>query len=262
MAALLPGRFGRVSFVAVLCAALKPNGRCRSATTAKMSSFFLFFLTSTFSRATNRWRREGGMERMGKETHRGVGATPGHVSPALPHHQAEPCTNTTHLAVPRRGRPRYLAQACLEQSFFAVKLAGPVMLFFKDTAQVSRANNGLFWAGETTPWCQCVDGASPALVLCRHVHILVATRCRGGILTPRREDALQGITLGGWGGLSGLAVRDLWQATGILHWTYAASVPLTLAVRGCEGPGWQSGFALSFSGLLLCHFMNLRAKPI
>lgn len=64
------------------------------------------------------------MERMGKETHRGVVATPGHVSPAVPHHQAEPCTNTTHLTVPRRGRPRYLAQACLEQSFFAVKLAG------------------------------------------------------------------------------------------------------------------------------------------
>lgn len=136
------------------------------------------------------------------------------------------------------------------------------MLFFKDTAQVLRANDGLFWAGETTRWCQCVDGASPALVLCRHVHILVATRCRGGILTPRREDALQRITSGGWwgGGLFWLWLLE------ILFRPQVSSTGLMLPVCISQ---WLSGEVkvlddcLGLHALFLdCHFMNLKVKPI
>lgn len=179
------------------------------------------------------------MERTGKETHRGVGATPGHVSPALPHHQAEPRTNTTHLTVPRRGRPRYLAQACLEQSFFAVKLAVLLCFSLKIQRKFWGANNGLFWAGETTLWCQCVDGASPALVFvqaCPHIG-------RNPVQRRYFDTAPGGCAAAdNFRGLSGLAVRDLLLATGILHWTHAASVHLTMTVRRCEGPGWLSGF--------------------
>lgn len=81
----------------------KTNARCRSVTTAKMSSAFFFF-TSTFCGATNRWRRgrdgENGVKRGIKESR---GDTRPHCLPSSAQtntQQTNEHTNAAHTPPP------------------------------------------------------------------------------------------------------------------------------------------------------------------
>lgn len=63
-------------------AVVKTNGRCRSATTVKMSSFLFYFHILSLMPQTDGVARGDGEN--GKETHKGVGATAaGHIGPCL-----------------------------------------------------------------------------------------------------------------------------------------------------------------------------------
>lgn len=104
-------------------ATLETNGRCRSATTVKMSSF-LFLLPHSLMPQTDGVERGDG-ENGGKRRIKEKGAPPGHISPGLPItdlYPAQPtssCQDTAGRDVLRRP---------VLNKVFAVKLSGLFLL--------------------------------------------------------------------------------------------------------------------------------------
>lgn len=91
--------------------------------------FFYFHILSCHKQMASR----GGMERMGKETHEGEGATPGHISPGLPITNLYPAY--THNP-PLHAKTLEAKMSCVGPSWTKFSPLSCRVFLFKDTAQV------------------------------------------------------------------------------------------------------------------------------